>query len=136
MAFSGASAGLIQVVTNLDLPPVLVLISMQILLLFLGCFMDNLSMVMVAVPIFLPILNALHFDMLWVSLIMLINMEMANTTPPFGLLLFVMKGVSPPETTMADIYKAGIPFLMCDAFVMMLVMIFPQIALFLPGLMK
>jgi tripartite ATP-independent transporter DctM subunit len=136
MAFSGASAGLIQVITNLDLPPILVLISMQILLLFLGCFMDNLSMVMVAVPIFLPILNALHFDMLWVSLIMLINMEMANTTPPFGLLLFVMKGVSPPETTMADIYKAGIPFLMCDALVMMLVMIFPQIALFLPGLTK
>jgi tripartite ATP-independent transporter DctM subunit len=136
MAFSGASAGLIQVVTTLDLPPLMVLIAMQLMLIFLGCFMDNLSMVMVAVPIFLPIVQALHFDTLWFSLIMLINMEMANTTPPFGLLLFVMKGVAPPETTMGQIYKAGIPFLLCDAFVMVLVMIFPQIALFLPGLMK
>ncbi len=136
MAFSGASAGLIQVVTGLDLPPIMVLISMQVLLLFLGCFMDNLSMVMIAIPIFLPIVNALHFDTLWFSLIMLINMEMGNTTPPFGLLLFVMKGVSPPDTTMGDIYKAGVPFLLCDALAMILVMVFPQIALFLPGLMK
>jgi TRAP-type mannitol/chloroaromatic compound transport system permease large subunit len=98
--------------------------------------MDNLSMVMIAIPIYLPIVNALHFDALWFSLIMLINMEMANTTPPFGLLLFVMKGVAPPDTTMGEIYKAGIPFLFCDALVMILVMIFPQIALYLPGLMK
>ncbi len=136
MAFSGASAGLIQVVTGLDLPPVMILISMQLLLLFLGCFMDNLSMVMIAIPIFLPIVNALHFDTLWFALIILVNMEMANTTPPFGLLLFVMKGVAPKGTTMAEVYKAGIPFLMCDALVMILVMIFPQIALYLPGLMK
>jgi TRAP-type C4-dicarboxylate transport system permease large subunit len=136
MAFSGASAGLIQVVTELDLPPVMVLIAMQVLLLFLGCFMDNLSMVMIAIPIFLPIVNALHFNTLWFSLIMLINMEMANTTPPFGLLLFVMKGVAPKNTTMGYIYKAGVPFLLCDALVMVLVMNFPQIALYLPGLMK
>jgi tripartite ATP-independent transporter DctM subunit len=136
MAFSGASAGLIQVVTELELPPVMVLIAMQVLLLFLGCFMDNLSMVMIAIPIFLPIVNALHFNTLWFSLIMLINMEMANTTPPFGLLLFVMKGVAPKNTTMGDIYKAGVPFLLCDALVMVLVMIFPQIALYLPNLMK
>ena len=76
------------------------------------------------------------FFALWFALIMLINMEMANTTPPFGLLLFVMKGVAPKNTTMGDIYKAGVPFLLCDALVMVLVMIFPQIALYLPGLMK
>jgi TRAP-type mannitol/chloroaromatic compound transport system permease large subunit len=63
-------------------------------------------------------------------------MEMANTTPPFGLLLFVMKGVAPPDTTMGEIYKAGVPFLLCDALVMILVMVFPQLALYLPGLMK
>ena len=136
MAFSGASSGLIKVVTGLDLNPIMVLICMQLLLLFLGCFMDNLSMVMVAVPIFLPIVSALHFDTLWFSLIMLINMEMANTTPPFGLLLFVMKGVSPRDTSMGDIYRAGIPFLLCDGLVMVLIMIFPQIALYLPELMK
>lgn len=136
MAFSGASAGLISVVNDLDLPPIIILICMQVLLLFLGCFMDNLSMVMIAIPIFLPIVKALNFNTLWFSLIMLINMEMANTTPPFGLLLFVMKGVAPKDTTMGDIYKAGIPFLICDAAVMALVMIFPQLALFLPGLLR
>ncbi|MBC8459488.1 MAG: TRAP transporter large permease subunit [Deltaproteobacteria bacterium] len=136
MAFSGASEGLIRIVTSLDLPPIMVLISMQVLLLFLGCFMDNLSMVMIAIPIFLPIINALHFNTLWFALIMLINMEMANTTPPFGLLLFVMKGVAPKNTTMGDIYKAGVPFLLCDAVAMVLVMIFPQIALYLPSLIK
>ncbi len=136
MAFSGASAGLIQVVIGIDLPPLMVLLAMQLILLFLGCFMDNLSMVMIAIPIFLPIVNALHFDTLWFALIMLVNMEMANTTPPFGLLLFVMKGVAPKDTTMVDIYKAGIPFLICDGLVMVLVIIFPQIALYLPGLMK
>jgi len=136
MAFSGASAGLIQVVSVLNVSPIMVIIVMQVLLLFLGCFMDNLSMVMIAIPIYLPVANALHLNILWFSLIMLINMEMANTTPPFGLILFVMKGVSPPETTMGEIYKAGVPFLLCDALAMILVMIFPQIALYLPGLMR
>ncbi|MCK5164343.1 MAG: TRAP transporter large permease subunit [Desulfobacula sp.] len=136
LAFSGASAGIIETVIGFDLSPMMVLISMQCVLLFLGCFMDNLSMVMIAIPIFLPIVEALHFNTLWFALIMLINMEMANTTPPFGLLLFVMKGVAPKNTTMMDVYKAGIPFLMCDAVVMTLVMVFPQIALYLPELMK
>jgi tripartite ATP-independent transporter DctM subunit len=135
IAFSGASAGLIRIVVGLELPAFMVLIVMQVLLIFLGCFMDNLSMVMIAIPIYLPIVTALHFNAIWFSLIMLINMEMANTTPPFGLLLFVMKGVAPPGTTMGEIYKAGLPFLLCDALVMILVMIFPQIALYLPGLM-
>jgi len=136
LAFSGASAGVIKTVIGLDLSPIMVLIAMQCVLLFLGCFMDNLSMVMIAIPIFLPVVEALHFNTLWFALIMLINMEMANTTPPFGLLLFVMKGVAPKNTTMMDVYKAGIPFLICDAVVMILVMVFPQIALYLPELMK
>ena len=136
LSFSGASEGLISVVTSLDLSPIMILISMQIVLIFLGCFMDNLSMVMVAIPIFLPIITALHFDVLWFSVLMLLNMEMANTTPPFGLLLFVMKGVAPPDTTMGEIYRAGVPFLLCDALVVIIIMIFPQVALYLPTLMN
>ncbi len=135
LSFSNASTGLIQAVMGLHLSPMLLLIAMQIVLLFLGCFMDNLSMVMVAIPIYMPVIKVVGFNPLWFALIMLINMEMANTTPPFGLLLFVMKGVAPPDTTMADIYKAGLPFLLCDATAMLLVMIFPGIALYLPSLM-
>jgi tripartite ATP-independent transporter DctM subunit len=135
LSFSGASAGLINLVSSFDLSPIIILIFMQIILIFLGCFMDNLSMVMVAMPIFMPIIMALGFNPLWFSVLMLLNMEMANTTPPFGLLLFVMKGVAPPDTTMWDIYRAGIPFLLCDAVVVVLIMVFPQIALYLPSLM-
>ena len=66
---------------------------------------------------------------------MLLNMEMAMTTPPFGMILFVMKGVAPAGTTMEDIYKAGLPFLICDFIVMLLIIFFPALALWLPGLM-
>jgi len=67
--------------------------------------------------------------------LMLINMEMAMTTPPYGMILFVMKGVSPPGTSMSEIYKAGFPFLVCDFIVILLIILFPALALWLPDLM-
>jgi len=135
LAFSGASSGLVQLAGTLNLPPVFILIFMQIVLLFMGVFMEPLTIMMVTLPIYMPIVKSLGFDPLWFGTIMLINMEMATTTPPFGLVLFVMKGVAPPDTTMADIYKAGLPFLVCDGIAMGLVMVFPWLALYLPSLM-
>lgn len=136
LAYTGASAGLVQFVAGLALPPVLLLMAMLAVVMVLGCFMDQYSIMMITFPIFMPIVELLGFPLVWFGLLMLINMEMANTTPPFGLLLFVMKGVAPPDTTMGDIYKAAIPFLICDAIVMGLVIIFPVLALWLPGLMR
>ena len=92
-------------------------------------------MILITIPIFFPIINLLGLNEIWFALLMLINMEMAMTTPPFGMILFVMKGVSPSGTTMADIYKAGFPFLICDFIVMLLIIIFPALALWLPGFM-
>jgi tripartite ATP-independent transporter DctM subunit len=135
LAFSGASSGLVQAVVDLKLSPILVLISMQVLLIFLGCFMDNLSMAVIAVPLFMPVLKALGFDPLWVGIMTLINMDMGNLTPPFGLQLFVMKGMQ-PSTSMAEIIRSSFPFLLCEAVTLILVMIFPQIALYLPNLMR
>lgn len=135
LAFSGASSGLIQAVVDLKLSPILVLISMQVSLIFLGCFMDNLSMAVIAVPLFMPVLKALGFDPLWVGIMTLINMDMGNLTPPFGLQLFVMKGMQ-PSTSMAEIIRSSFPFLLCEAVTLILVMIFPQIALYLPNLMR
>ena len=134
MAFSGASLGLVQLAAELNLHPMLILIFMQIILLFMGIFMEPLTIMMVTLPIYLPIVKNLGFHPLWFGTIMLINMEMATTTPPFGLVLFVMKGVAPPDTTMADIYRAGFPFLICDAVAMGLVMAFPGLALYLPSI--
>jgi tripartite ATP-independent transporter DctM subunit len=135
LAFSGASSGLVQLAAGLDLHPMIILIFMQVILIFMGVFMEPLTIMMVTLPIYMPIVKSLGFDPIWFGTIMLINMEMATTTPPFGLVLFVMKGVAPEGTTMADIYKAGLPFLVCDAIAMGLLMAFPPLALYLPGLM-
>lgn len=136
LAFSGASSGLVEMAGSVSANPMVVLVFMQIILLFMGIFMEPLTILMVTLPIYMPIIKTLGFDPLWFGTIMLINMEMATTTPPFGLVLFVMKGVAPAGTTMGDIYKAGFPFLVCDAIAMGLIMVFPSLALYLPGLME
>jgi len=135
LAFSGASKGLIETVVKLKMPPLLVLISMQVVLIFLGCFMDNLSMAVIAVPIYMPVIKALGFDPLWVAAMTLINMDMGNLTPPFGLQLFVMKGMQ-PTTPMAVIIRSTSPFLLCETLALVSIMIFPDIALYLPSLMR
>ncbi|MFC1980444.1 TRAP transporter large permease subunit, partial [Chloroflexota bacterium] len=104
-------------------------------LLIMGTFIDCVAMVMLTMPIFMPLVLALGFNPVWFGVIVLLNMEMAETTPPYGLTLFVMKGVAPTGTTMGDIYRAGLPFLGCDLIVMILLMVFPTLALWLPGLM-
>ena len=80
---------------------------------------------MITVPIFMPVIHALGFDPVWFGVIYLLNMEIATTSPPFGMTLFVMKGVTPPDTTMRDIYLAALPFVYCDLVVMALMMVFP-----------
>jgi tripartite ATP-independent transporter DctM subunit len=135
LAFTGATQSLLHFMLSLPLSPILLIIATQLILLFLGCFMSAVPMMMITLPIFMPLVNALGFDPIWFGLLFLINIEMGQTTPPFGLLLFVMKGVAPQGTTMGDIYKAGIPFLLCDLMVMGLVLAYPIIALWLPDLM-
>lgn len=136
LAFTGASSGLVQLATSLNLPPIMIVIFMQIILLFMGTFMEPLTIMMVTLPVYMPIIRDLGFNPLWFGAIMLLNMEMATISPPFGLVLFVMKGVAPEDTTMGDIYRAAFPFLACDAVAMGLIMLFPSLALYLPGLMK
>ena len=136
LAFSGASGGLLTFVLGLPLAPIFILIAMQVVLLLMGMFMDPAGIMMVSLPIFMPVVYALGWDPIWFGLIMLINIEMGMSTPPFGVLLFVMKGVAPPNTTMGDIIRAGIPFLICDTLAIALIIAFPVIALWLPGLMR
>jgi TRAP-type C4-dicarboxylate transport system permease large subunit len=114
----------------------MIVVFMQLVLLVMGTFMDTGGMIMVTMPIFMPIINALGINPVWFGIVVLINMEMSGVTPPVGMMLFVMKGVSPPGTTMADVYKAGLPFLMCDLVAMIIIMIFPILALWLPGMIK
>lgn len=136
LAFSGATSGMVSVVTGFGADPLMILIMMMVVLLILGCFIDQVSMVMITVPLFIPIANAVGLDLIWLGVIYLITMEMGFLTPPFGLLLFVMKGIAPPEIRMSTVYKAAVPFLAIEMFVLVLILAFPQIALWLPSLIR
>ncbi len=134
LAFSGASRGLISWVTGFELDPIVMLLAMFAVLLILGMFMEQISMMLLTVPIFFPLAVSLGFEPIWFALIMLLALEISFTTPPFGLLLFVMKGVAPPDTTMRDIYLAAIPFILCSLILVGLLIAFPPLALWLPSL--
>ncbi|MCK4795165.1 MAG: TRAP transporter large permease [Desulfobacteraceae bacterium] len=136
LAYTGASSGLVEVVVGFDLSPIFVVIAMQALIVVLGTFMEQVSIMMITFPIFMPLVRALGFDPIWFGLLVLINMQIGMTTPPFGLCLFVMKGVAPAGTSMADIYRSIAPFIFIDLGAMLVIMFFPSIALFLPSLMR
>jgi tripartite ATP-independent transporter DctM subunit len=133
LAFSGASRGLIAWATGFDLDPIAMLLVMFAVLLILGMFMEQISMMLLTVPIFFPLATSLGFDPIWFGLIMLLALEISFTTPPFGLLLFVMKGVAPPDTTMREIYLSAIPFIVCSLLLVALLILFPPIATWLPN---
>jgi tripartite ATP-independent transporter DctM subunit len=143
LAFTGASRGLVEMATAIEVAPFVVVIFMMLILLLMGTFMEPLSIMFLTVPIYLPIIEALAPGLgltaeqatIWFGAIMLLNMQMASTSPPFGLQLFVMKGVAPAGTKMMEIYKAALPFLGCDSVVMLLMISFPPIVLWLPGLL-
>lgn len=134
LAFSGASSGLINWATGFEFSPLVMLLVMFGILLILGMFMDQLSMMLLTVPIFFPLAQALGFDLIWFAVIILMALEISFTTPPFGLLLFVMKGIAPEGTKMGDIYLSAIPYILCAMLVVGLLILFPQLALFLPSL--
>lgn len=134
LAFSGASRGLVTWAISYDLAPLAMLCVMFAVLLLLGMFMEQISIMLLTVPIFFPLAMTLGFDPVWFGLIMLLSLEISFTTPPFGLLLFVMKGVAPPETTMRLIYTSAFPFIGCSLLLVALLVAFPQLALWLPSL--
>jgi tripartite ATP-independent transporter DctM subunit len=135
LAFTGVADELVKLSVAHPLPPILILISMQIVVLIMGCFMEGLSIIMVTIPIFMPIANTLGFDPVWFGAIMLLNLQIGGISPPFGLTLFVMKGVAPRDVTMTDIYKAAYPFICLDLVGMAVMILFPPFVLWLPRLM-
>jgi len=134
MSITGAAAGLVEFVTALPLSPILMVICMQIIVLILGCFIDQLSIMLITVPIFMPIVSTLGFDLVWFSVMFLVNLELGGITPPFGLQLFVLKGVR-PDLRMEEIYRAVVPIVALQILVIALVMSFPPLTGWLPGLM-
>ena len=105
-----------------------------LILLFLGCFMDQVSMMMITVPLFMPLVQQAGFDVIWFGVLMLMCLEISLATPPFGLLLFVAKGAS-PESSMRDIVRSVAPFIAIALLVVVLLVAVPELTLWLPRLM-
>ncbi|MCP5089066.1 MAG: TRAP transporter large permease subunit [Rhodobacteraceae bacterium] len=137
LANSGATDGLLQQVTSLDLTPLGVVIIMMCVLLFLGAFMDQVSMLLLTLPFFLLGSTSLQatfdIDVTWLMVLMLITMEISLLTPPFGLLLYVMKGVAPFDVTLGQIVRSALPFVFIELAVLVLLIAFPAVATWLPG---
>lgn len=135
MSFSGATSGATRWLTGLPLPPLGVLIVMMLGVVILGLFIEQISIMMVTLPLFMPVVHSFGWDPLWFGIVMLVTLQIAHTTPPFGLGLFIMKSVAPKETLLTDVYKGALPFLAGDIVSIAVVLLIPQIVLFLPQAM-
>lgn len=135
-AFSGASGGLIDYAKSLELSPYMLITLMFLIILLLGMFMDQLSIIMLTIPIFMPLIILNGFDPVWFGVVMLLGLELSLATPPFGLLLFVMLSVSPKGTTLMEVARSAVPYILCTLLLVLILTIFPQLALWLPGLIR
>jgi tripartite ATP-independent transporter DctM subunit len=135
LAFTGATRGLLSVVENLDVAPLVVLIGMQLIVFVMGTFMETISIMMICMPIFMPIVKMLGFDPVWFGVLMLVNFETGFITPPFGMLLFVMKGVA-PDLSIKEICYAAAPFILIEILTMAMIIVWPELVLWLPNLVK
>jgi TRAP-type mannitol/chloroaromatic compound transport system permease large subunit len=122
-------------ITSLPVPPIAIVIGMLIVVLILGCFMETVAIMMITIPIYMAVVNAFGLNPIWFGVLMLIALETGLITPPFGVTLFVMKGVAPPDVTMADIWKAITPYVIIDIICIAIVLAMPSIATIVPNLM-
>lgn len=118
---------------RLGLSPWMILILMQLSFILLGTFLDDTAMLVIVAPLYVPLVGALGFDLIWYGVLYTITCQIAYMTPPFGYNLFLMRAMAPPEITLRDIYTSIAPFVLVMALALTLVMIFPQIALWLPN---
>jgi len=134
LAITGASREAVQIVLGLPLPPLGIMVLMLLIVTLLGLFMEQASIMMITLPLFMPLVRALEINELLFCILVLICLQVGQLTPPVGLALFTMKAVSPPEITMADIYKSAIPYVAIDIIVIFLLIIFPFIVTWLPSI--
>ncbi len=130
----GAQELIEGMITGIPGGPWAVIITMMVIVFFLAMVLDPVGIMLITLPVFLPIVKAMGFDPVWFGILFVINMEIGYMTPPFGFNLFYLKGVVPPNITMKDIYVSVIPFVLVEIVGLALIMIFPEIATYLPDL--
>jgi tripartite ATP-independent transporter DctM subunit len=133
--YSGCAAALTDWVVDLPVPSTVVIIVLMIGFLIMGMFLDPAAIVMMTTPIILPILNGLDVNVLWFGILMTVNMCAGNISPPMGLNLYIVKGLVPPEAmSLKNLFYGAVPFILIDMVTIGVIMIFPGLATWLPGL--
>lgn len=122
-----------ELISTLPVSKYVILFGIQVTLLFLGMLLDPGGIIMICTPVFVPIIKSLGFDPVWFGVLFIVNMEMSYLTPPFGFNLFYMKSIVPPSVTMIDIYKSVVPFVVIQAILLLLLILFPQLVTWLPS---
>jgi tripartite ATP-independent transporter DctM subunit len=135
LSFSGATEGIVSAVFGQQLSPFAILAGMMLLLIFLGIFVDQVSMMLITLPVFMPIVQRLEIDLIWFGVLYLICMQLGLLLPPHGLLLMTMRGVAPPQVTMADIFRAVVPYVALSLVLLIMIIMFPSVATWLPALL-
>lgn len=135
LSFSGASRQLIQVIVGIGLEPFILVLAMLLVALLLGMLMDQLSIMLITLPFFMPLIAQAGIDPIWFGVMMLVALEVGLITPPFGLLLFIMQSVAPPGTTMRSILLSITPYITLELIGLALIFMFPAIALWLPSML-
>jgi tripartite ATP-independent transporter DctM subunit len=136
LSFTGASRQAVLAITQTIASPVLVLCAMLLITFLMGLFVEQAAIMMICLPLFMPLVNAFGINEIWFAVLFLILLQIGQFTPPVGMSLFVMKGVSPPDVTMSHIMQGAIPYIFLDLIVVMLIALIPPLVTALPGLMS
>ncbi|WP_420396672.1 TRAP transporter large permease [Nioella sp.] len=135
MAFTGATYGMVDAVLSLDISNHAIVFMMIMLVVFMGMFMGPLPIMLITLPIFVPVVQQFQMDLIWFAALFLVAIETGATSPPFGAALFVMKAVAPKGTTMGDIYRAAVPFILLDLLAILLIFFIPELVTYPVDLM-
>lgn len=135
MAFTGATYGMVDAVLSLDISDHAIVFMMIMLVVFMGMFMGPLPIMLITLPIFVPVVQQFQMDLIWFAALFLVAIETGATSPPFGAALFVMKAVAPKGTSMGDIYRAAVPFILLDLLAILLIFFIPELVTYPVDLM-
>jgi tripartite ATP-independent transporter DctM subunit len=136
LSFSGASNGIVSLITGQGLSQNAIIGGMMLILIFLGVFVDQVSMMLITLPIFMPVVQNFGIDLVWFGVMFLICMQLGLLLPPHGLLLMTMKGVVPPQVRMSHIFRAVVPYILLSVLMLALVFFVPAVALWLPNTVR
>ena len=137
LGFSGASDGLVKIIVNRGFSPFSILLAMLFILLMLGCFVDQVSRMLLTLPFFMPLVTSLKIDPIWFGILFLFAMQIGLLYPLFGLLAITMKSVAPRHITMMQVYVAAISYVIIISFLMMVaILAYPPIATWLPRMLE